>query len=146
MTNHIKRLERKYRRAQPEEASTVQKKIKQEQRHHARLQKAEPIILTMHLKPDQAKGVRNLINTFRNFKQVHGNLSEEAIITCFCLYYKKKENPSIQIDQYSISKRYGITHSSFETVCCRIIEHYMKRQPLIPVPTTKYDHSILIKG
>ena len=146
MTN-INYLLKKYNRTVPGEKQSREtaRKQKQYQRIQNRQEKATIIISRLNLNKSQQDGVRYLIDTCTNFKNIHRTASEECIITAFCFHFMKLENSKVRIHEYRICKEYNLADSTFELISCRLLEFFMKKAPLIPNDTSKVDHNILVK-
>lgn len=123
-----------------------EKKKEEERRLHERLMKAEPLMLNMKLNPRQIEGVKYFIHTFKNFKELHRRLSDEGIIICFCLYFKKLDDSRLNIDSYRVCKQYNVNSKTFELVCCRIIQHFTRNYPIQCTSTNRFDHEELSKN
>jgi len=108
------------------------------------LLEAEPL----QLNNNQIKIVRYLIDDFNEeFKILHGNASEEAIILTFMFYVKIIETPRIKLGQYKITTTYKLTNSVFETIVCRMLLKFMKKCPIVPYHRYSEDeHEYLLKG
>lgn len=151
MTNHIEKLLQKYSGYVPGETRSkkYETRIKQQKRLKQRLIKLDLLLLetkTLLITPAQKKQIQYLICTHSsNFKKLHGNASEETIILAFIFYTKKTENPQIKIDRYTITKKYNLTHHTFETIICRLLKHTLEKTPIKPTLTTDYNHETLLK-
>ena len=123
-------------------------KIKQQNRQKEKLQIAKDLYneTPFHLTTTDKKEVENLIEMLPNFRKLHGNASNETIILAFIFYTKIKHNTDIKIDKYAITRKYQLTHSTFEIIICRIAQEYLKTVNIIPRETKKYSHKILEKG
>lgn len=88
-----------------------------------------------------------LIDRFADeFKKLHHKAKNEAIILAFMFYVKKLEDSRVNINNYAISKKYGLTDDVFMLVICRMCDNFVKSAPIAYKDTTKYDHEILSKN
>ena len=90
--------------------------------------------------------IHYLINRFSNFKELHARANVETIILVFIFYVKKLNNPSVNLNHYSISKKYGLSDQVFKLVICRICVDFIKNSPIIEYETSKYNHELLSKN
>ena len=81
-----------------------------------------------------------------NFKSLHGQAKKETIILAFIFYIKKIEDPRIRLERYQITSKYDLTDNIFEIIVCRLCEFFMKRMPIVPYGTTKYNHEFLSRN
>lgn len=103
---------------------------------------------TLHLTRDQIKIVRYLIDDFNDeFKQLHRNASEEAVVLAFMFYVKKIITPKTRLSSYRITSKYKLTNNMFETILCRMLLKFMKKCPIVPYRNYGRDeHEHLLKG
>ena len=94
----------------------------------------------------QREFVHYLIDRFGNFKRLHAKAKNEAIILAFIFYVKKVEDSRINLNDYSVCKKYGLTDGVFVLIICRICDDYVKKSPMGYVESTSYDHEILSKN
>ena len=87
--------------------------------------------------------VHYLIDKFDDFKKLHGNCKNEAIILAFIFYVAKINTPKRQLKEYSFTKKYGLSDNVFETIMCRVCQVLLSEAKIVPVGTTKYDHDLL---
>lgn len=129
--------------------SEYERKVKQEQRLKSRLLKLDFILndaKTLLITPIQKKQVQFLIKKHSNdFKELHRTVSEETIILAFIFYVKMMDDVSVKIDRYTVSKKYNLTHNTFETIICRLAKQYILNGSIPPQMTTEYDHEILLE-
>lgn len=101
----------------------------------------------IHFSITQKNFIHYLIDYYHaDFKNLHAQAKKEAIILVFMLYVKKIDNPKINLNNYSVSKKYGLTDSVFKLVICRMFDIYIKDSPIIFRESTKYDHDILSRN
>ena len=90
--------------------------------------------------------VHHLIDTYPNFKELHGKASNETIILAFIFYVKIPYNTNIRLNKYYVSNKYNLTHNTFEIIICRLALNYLREVYLIPREPREIDHNILYKG
>lgn len=99
-----------------------------------------------HLQKDQTDQIEYWLTSFNdNFKKFHRKSSEETIILAFIMIQRKKANPKLQVEKYSISKKYNLTSPVFELIQNRLIFELMRTTPLTYNQSKRYNHDILIK-
>ena len=130
-------------------SSEYEKKIKREQRLKARLVKLDLILndaKTSLVTPAQKEQVQFLIKRHSHeFKELHRTVSEETIILAFIFYVKMMDDVSVKIDRYTVSKKYDLTHNTFETIICRLAKQYILKGSIPQMLTTDYDHEVLLE-
>ena len=99
----------------------------------------------LHLTMSEKEHVHYLVNKFDDFNKLHRKASKECIILSFIFYVYKIKNPTRQLNEYRITKEYGLTDNVFQLIMCRIIQQLLAESPIIPMRTTKYDNEILYK-
>ena len=98
------------------------------------------------LSQDQITQIRYWLSTFnKNFKNFHRKSSEETIILGFIMIQHKKANPGLQIEKFTISRKYHLTPAVFELIQNRLIFELMRTTPLTYNQAKHYNHEILIK-
>lgn len=124
------------------------RKIKQERSIKRRISKTYDIYteLPFTLTTTQQDLVTHLIITNPNFKALHRKASEETIILAIIFYVKKQEDTRIQINKYRITRKYQLTHHTFETILCHLLHEQLKRMYIIPREPPATDHNLLYKG
>ena len=148
--NNIQHLLNKYNKPYiPGEKRTPEYEtlIKKQQRTRQRLLKLDMLLneTPVNINPSQKQQLQHLIQEHNNFKNLHGNASEECIILAFIFYTKKTENPSIQIDRYRVTQKYNLTHNTFETIICRLLQHTLMKTPIKPTLNKEDNHEIILK-
>lgn len=142
------KLLKKYESYVPGERRTrdLEKIHKQEQRlaeKHALcdelLNETKVLMLTNYEK----EHVHYLIDKFKDFKKLHRNCKNEAIILAFIFYVAKINTPKRQLKEYSFTKKYGLSDNVFETIMCRVCQVLLSEAKIVPRATTKYDHDSL---
>ncbi|MBE6499630.1 MAG: hypothetical protein E7Z80_03650 [Methanobrevibacter thaueri] len=100
----------------------------------------------INLTPYQKEFIHHLIDHFEDFKKLHARTKNETIILSFIFYTKKIEDSRTDLNNYSISKKYGLTDKIFKLIICRMCDEFMKTTPLPYKQTTNYDHEILSRN
>ena len=130
-------------------SSETNKLLKQKQRRFEKHNICENLFfeINIYFAPYQKDFVHYLIDYFsEDFKKLHGRAKNETIILTFMFFTKKIEDSRINLNNYSISKKYGLTDNIFKLVVCRMCDYYIKNSALNYVETTSYDHEILSKN
>lgn len=95
----------------------------------------------------QIQTIRYWIDTFNPYwKQFHRQASNETILLALIMIQRKDTNPRIQVDRFSISKKYGLTLPIFENIQNSLIFLLMKTTQLVYNQSKYYNHEILEKG
>ena len=81
-----------------------------------------------------------------DFKNFHRQSSNETILLAFIFIQQKQVNKRINVEQYSISKKYNLTTPIFETIQNELIFQLMRTTPLQYNQKKVLDNSILQKG
>jgi hypothetical protein len=79
-------------------------------------------------------------------KTLNRRLSTRQIILIFIFYLNKVEKPSIRIEDYRILKNNNINIYNYSLTISRLCMYLMQTQPIHPIPTTDYDHELLIRN
>lgn len=99
-----------------------------------------------NLNKDQIKNIRYLLDRFNeDFKNFSRNSSNETIILAFIMMHRKQANPKLNVERLSISKKYKLTNSKFQTIQNRLIFRLMQTTELRYSQSKYYDHEILVK-
>ena len=94
----------------------------------------------------QKERVKYLVKIFNNdFKYLHRRVSEETIILAFIVFVKKLETPSIQLKNYSITKKYNLTDTIFELILCRITDYFMVNSSMFISESWRDNHDEMVK-
>lgn len=132
-----------------EKHSTQTNKVnKQNQRKIEKHMLCEELIdeINLNFSPYQKEFIHYLIDRFDDFKKLHGRAKNEAIILVFMFFTKKIDDARINLNNYSISKKYGLDDNLFKLVLCRICDDYVKNSAMIFQESTKFNHEILSKN
>ena len=88
-----------------------------------------------------------VLEVFKNdIKHLNRQASEEQIILSIIYTIKKRVKPRLQIEEYSIFKKYELNCNTLLTILCRLTNYYMVHNPLVIHETTRYDHELLSKN
>lgn len=131
-------------------------RIKQEKRRNIKLDLADTICneLPFTFQQHQKNQVKQLINTFPNFKELHSKSSNEEIILSFIFYVKSLElKNDIDFNTDNITKLLEkqtkspeLFHKAYNIIKWKITLHYVQKQPILPHEPEHIDHNILYKG
>ena len=99
----------------------------------------------LHLTGDDVTHIHYLIDKFKDFNTLHRKASNETIIMAFIWFTYKLKHPKRRVNEYSITKKYGLTENVFELICCRMLQVSLAETPIVPRQSMKYDNSILYK-
>ena len=102
---------------------------------------------TLTLNKCDIRIAETLVKRFhRQLKTLHKQAKKEAIYLSFLFYLNKMENPLIQIEDYTIFRKYGLTTSIYSLIITRVCDTYIRERPLSITTTTDYDHDLLIRN
>ena len=140
----------RYRTYVPGETRTqeYEKQTKQKQSINDKLEIAETLFteIPFHLTSSDKEQVRHLIQMYPNFKDLHKRASNETIILAFIYYTKIPHNTDIKLNNYTITRKYQLTHNTFELIICRLALNYLQQVYIIPNEPHDIDHNLLYKG
>jgi len=103
--------------------------------------------IPFHITEIQTQQIRYWITMFNeDFKNFHRQSSNETILLAFIFIQQKQVNKRINVEQYSISKKYNLTTPIFETTQNELIFQLMRTTPLQYNQKKVLDNSILQKG
>lgn len=120
---------------------------KDSRRKHRHLILDELLIeIPFHLTNNQVTQIRYWIDRFNDsFKDFHRTSSNETIILAFIMIQRKWDNPKLNIERYSISKKYHLTKPKFINIQNRLIFKLMQTTELRYILSKYHDHEILVK-
>ena len=99
-----------------------------------------------HLTPSQENQIRYWINQFnKDFKNFHRQASNETIILAFIFIHRKHDKKRIEVEEYSISKKYHLTDKKFKVIQNNLIFKLMQTTPLQYNQKICLDNDILNK-
>ena len=149
MTN-INTLLKQYETTRPGERYTKEYKRKQRQKQaiknrHLLLDELLNEI-PFHLTNDQVDIIRYFINTVKNFNNLHRRCSNETIILAMIFLMRTLTKPKTNVDEYSISKKYGLNNTNFRLIICRLNNEILMSLPITIHETKKDNHRYLQKS
>ena len=133
-------------------------KVKQEKRLNEKLDLADTMFneLTFQFTQPQKDHVKELIQLFPNFKELHSKASNEEIILSFIFYVKALETKENLIPTTTGQKtiRTLITdldkqiafNDTFEIINWKITLYYISHTAILPKEPKHIDHNLLYKG
>lgn len=145
----IDKLLKKY--AKPTKAerytSTYKKKLQIEQRVKNRHLILDALLneIPFTLTSTQVDIIRYYIDTFKDFKKFHRQASNETILLAFIFLMRTLDKPKTNVDEYSISKKYGLNNTNFRLIICRLNKELMEHLPITIHEYKKDAHEILEK-
>ena len=123
-------------------------KRKQEQKCNQRHIILKTLIneVPFHVTKDQENQIRYWINQFnKDFKNFHRQASNETIILAFIFIHRKHDKKRIEVEEYSISKKYHLTDKKFKVIQNNLIFKLMQTTPLQYNQKICLDNDILNK-
>lgn len=143
----LKRYENNYVPGE-QRSKEYNKQIKQEMALKEKHNIAEQLFneIPFQLTPYEKDQVHFLIDSYKNFKDLHKRASNETIILAFIFYTKIPYNTNVKLNKYFITSKYNLTHSTFEIIICRLVLNYLREVYIIPHEPKGIDHNILYKG
>ena len=98
------------------------------------------------LKETQILQIRYWIDNFNeDFKGFHRRSSNETIILAFIMIQRKNTNPKLNVEKFSISRKYNLTNPVFINIQNQLIFELMRTTPLTYSQAKHYNHEILQK-
>ena len=83
------------------------------------------------IKPYQIRQIRYWIDRFhKDFKNLHRQSTNEAIILALIMIEYKQDNPKMDIGTMKISRKYGLTNHKFTIIQNRLIHQIMRTTEL----------------
>ena len=129
-------------------SNEYRKKQKQEEtRKHRQLILDELLNETpFNLNPVQVQQIRYWIDKFNaDFKNFNRKSSNETIILAFIMIQRKKVNPRLNVERFTISRKYKLNNTVFITIQNRLIFRLMRTTQLVYNQSRYYNHNILEK-
>lgn len=132
-------------------SNTYNRQIKIESRHKNRIQILNQLNnelpYSIKLNRYEKELCTAVLEVFKNdIKHLNRQASEEQIILSIIYTIKKRVKPKLQIEEYSIFKKYQLNCNTLLTILCRLTNYYMVHNPLVIQETTRYDHELLSKN
>ena len=98
------------------------------------------------LHQDQINEIRYWIDTFNNYwKHFHRQASNETILLAFIMIQRKNVNRKLQVERFSIIRKYNLTNPVFINIQNQLIFELMRTTPLTYAQAKHYNHEILLK-
>lgn len=102
--------------------------------------------IPFYLNEVQVQQIRYWIDTFNtDFKNFNRNSSNETIILAFMMIQRKKVNPRLNVERFTISRKYDLNNTKFITIQNRLIFQLMRTTQLVYNQSRYYNHNILEK-
>ena len=123
-------------------------KLKSDNRRKHRHLLLDELILEVpfNLHDNQIQQIRYWIDTFNeDFKGFNRRASNETIILAFIMMQRKNTNPKLNVEKFSISKKYNLNNTVFESIQNRLIFRLMQTLPLTYSQARYVNHEILEK-
>ena len=99
------------------------------------------------LNETQTLQIRYWIDNFNeDFKGFHRRSSNETIILAFIMIQRKNTNPKLNVEKFSISRKYNLTNLVFESIQNKLIFRLMQTTPLTYNQQVYVNHEILQEG
>lgn len=147
MTNYTQLL-KKYEKPTSAEryTKTYKKQLKQKQRiknRHLLLDELNNEI-PFHLTNTQIDTIRYFINTVKDFNKLHRRCSNKTILLAMIFLMRTIDKPKTNVDEYSISKKYGLNNTNFRLIICRLNNEILMSLP-ITIHETKKDNYLYLE-
>lgn len=94
----------------------------------------------------QEKIVRYYIDTVKNFKKLHKRASNETIILAFIFLQHTLDNPKINIEDYTICKKYNLNNDTFRLIVIRLHNEILNSLPVTIHESKKDNYEYLEKS
>ena len=102
---------------------------------------------TLKLNKDEKELCTAVLEIFKNdIKHLNRQATEEQILLSIIFTIKKRVKPQLNIEYYSIFKKYQLNCNILLTILCRLTNYYMVHNPMVIQETTRYDHELLSKN
>lgn len=131
----------------PEYDNMIRQKITLNDNIHLLHELNQELPETLQLNQCDLRLIETLLVKFQgNLNRLHRQSKTEAILLSFLFYINKIENPRIQIENYTIFKKYGLTTQIYTIIITRVCDYYIRERPMPITTTTDYDHDKLIRN
>ena len=148
--NDIEKLLRKY--AKPTSAERYTKKYKRELKQKQRIKNRHLLLdeltneIPFHLTNTQIRTIRYFIDTVKDFNKLHRRCSNKTILLAMIFLLRTLDKPKTNVDEYSISKKYGLNNTNFRLIICRLNNEILKSLPITIHETKKDNYEYLEKS
>lgn len=129
-------------------SNKYKRKVRQESmRKHRHLLLDELLLeIPFNLTDSQITQIRYWIDNFNPYwKQFHRQVSNETIILAMIMIQRKKVNSKLQVEKFSISRKYGLTSPIFTNIQNSLIFLLMQTTQLVYNQKAYYNNEILSK-
>jgi len=139
----IEKLLKKYEK--PTSAERYTKKYKRELKQKQRIKNRHLLLdeltneIPFHLTNTQIRTIRYFIDTVKDFNKLHRRCSNKTILLAMIFLLRTLDKPKTNVDEYSISKKYGLNNTNFRLIICRLNNEILKSLP-ITIHETKRDN------
>ena len=132
-------------------SNNYNRQIKIESRHKNRLLLLDTINnelpYSIKLNKHEKELCTAVLEIFKNdIKHLNRQATEEQILLSIIFTIKKRVKPQLNIEYYSIFKKYQLNCNTLLTILCRLTNYYMVHNPMVIQETTRYDHELLSKN
>ncbi len=146
----IEQLLKKYEKPTSAERYTnsYKKKLKQKQRIKNRHLLLDELTneIPFHLTNTQIKTIRYFIDTVKDFNRLHRRCSNKTILLAMIFLMRTLDKPKTNVDEYSISKKYGLNNTNFRLIICRLNNEILMSLPITIHETNKDNYEYLEKS
>ena len=148
--NDIEKLLRKYEK--PTSAERYTKKYKRELKQKQRIKNRHLLLdeltneIPFHLTNTQIRTIRYFIDTVKDFNKLHRRCSNKTILLAMIFLLRTLDKPKTNVDEYSISKKYGLNNTNFRLIICRLNNEILKSLPITIHETKKDNYEYLEKS
>jgi hypothetical protein len=139
----IEKLLKKYEK--PTSAERYTKKYKRELKQKQRIKNRHLLLdeltneIPFHLTNTQIRTIRYFIDTVKDFNKLHRRCSNKTILLAMIFLLRTLDKHKTNVDEYSISKKYGLNNTNFRLIICRLNNEILKSLP-ITIHETKRDN------
>lgn len=146
----IEKLLKKYEK--PTSAERYTKKYKRELKQKQRIKNRHLLLdeltneIPFHLTNTQIRTIRYFIDTVKDFNKLHRRCSNKTILLAMIFLLRTLDKPKTNVDEYSISKKYGLNNTNFRLIICRLNNEILKSLPIVIHETKKDNYEYLEKS
>lgn len=146
----IENLLKKYEKPTSAERYTKEykRKLKQKQRIKNRHLLLDELIneIPFHLTNTEIDTIRYFIDTVKDFNRLHRRTSNKGILLAMIFLMRTLTKPKTNVDEYSISKKYGLNNTNFRLIICRLNNEILMSLPITIHETKKDNYEYLEKS
>lgn len=146
----IEKLLKKYEK--PTSAERYTKKYKRELKQKQRIKNRHLLLdeltneIPFHLTNTQIRTIRYFIDTVKDFNKLHRRCSNKTILLAMIFLLRTLDKPKTNVDEYSISKKYGLNNTNFRLIICRLNNEILKSLPITMHETKRDNYEYLEKS